>query len=108
VPFADHIGQPIPRRYSPPDHRKDHPIERCWGILEWQWQGTQLIAAETRLEWARRMTWKGLHPVVELRRKGYHKGIALGKQALQAVERRLERHPELPTWAILIRPASAL
>ena len=20
--------------YSPPSHRKDHPVERCWGILE--------------------------------------------------------------------------
>jgi hypothetical protein len=45
---------------------------------------------------------------VELSRKVYQKGIALGKKAMQAVESRLARHPELPKWDILIRPASAL
>ena len=54
------------------------------------------------------MTWKGIHPVGALSRKVYQKGIALGKKAMQAVESRLERHPELPKWDILIRPASAL
>jgi hypothetical protein len=34
--------------------------------------------------------------------------IALGKKAMQAVESRLERHPELSKWDILIRPAAAL
>ena len=55
---------------------------------------------------AKGMTWKGLHPVVELSRKVHQKGIALSKKAMQAVEARLERHPELPKWDILIRPAS--
>jgi hypothetical protein len=41
-------------------------------------------------------------------RKVYQKGIALSKKAMQAIESRLERHPELPKWDILIRPASAL
>ena len=62
---------------------------------------------ERGLEWAKSRTWKGLHPVVELSRKVYQKGIALGKKAMQAIESRLERHPELPKWDILIRPASA-
>ena len=57
------------------------------------------------LEWAQQMTWKGLHPVVKLSRKVYNKGITLGKAAMQAVEARLERHPELPTYDILINPA---
>src|SRR5438105_15062145 len=83
----------------------NHPIERCWGILELKWNGTKLIDAETMLEWAKRMTWKGLHPVVELSHKGYQKGIALGKAAMQAVEKRLERHPALPKYDILINPA---
>lgn len=108
VQFADHIGKPIQRLYYPPYHSKYNPIERCWGILELQWNGTKLIDAETMLEWAKRMTWTGIHPVVELSRKVYQKGIALGKKAMQAVESRLERHPELPKWDILIRPASAL
>jgi hypothetical protein len=37
------------------------------------------------------MTWKGLHRIVELSHKVYQKGIALGKAAMQAVEKRLER-----------------
>src|SRR3989442_13281688 len=80
--------EPVP---YPPSHSKYHPIERCWGILELQWNGTKLIDAETMVEWAKRMTWKGLHPVVELSHKVYQKGISLGKAAMQVVEKRLER-----------------
>jgi hypothetical protein len=58
------------------------------------------------LEWAKRMTWKGLHPVVELSRHVYHKGISLGKMAMEAVEARLKRDPQLPKYDILISPAS--
>jgi len=36
---------------------------------------------------AKRMTWKGLAPVVALSHKVYQKGIALGKAAMQAVEK---------------------
>ncbi len=107
VQFADHIGKPVQLLYYPPYHSKYNPIERCWGIVELHWNGTKLINVETMLEWAKSMTWKGIHPVVELSRKVYHKGIALGKRAMRAVEKRLERHPELPKWDILIRPASA-
>jgi hypothetical protein len=107
VQFADHIGKPVQLLYYPPYHSKYNPIERCWGILELHWNGAKLINVETMLEWAKSMTWKGIHPVVELSRKVYQKGISLGKRAMRAVEKRLERHPELPKWDILIRPASA-
>lgn len=105
VDFADHIGKPIQLLYYPPYHSKYNPVERCWGILEKHWNGAKLADAQTMLEWARSMTWKGVHPVVELTRKVYEKGISLSKEAMQAVEARLERHPELPKWDILIRPA---
>jgi hypothetical protein len=108
VPFADDIATPIQLLYYPPYHSKYNPIERCWGILELHWNGTKLIDVETMLEWAKRMTWKGMHPAVELSRQAYQKGIALRKRAMRAVEKRLERHPQLPKWDILIRPASAL
>jgi Rhodopirellula transposase DDE domain len=108
VQFADQIGKPIHLLYYPPYHSKYNPIERCWGILELHWNGTKLVDVKTMLEWAKSMTWKGIHPVVELSRKVYQKGIALSKKAMQAIESRLERHPELPKWDILIRPASAL
>ncbi len=49
---------------------------------------------------------EGLHPLVALSRKVYEKGVALSKEAMHAVEARLARHPELPKWDMLIRPAS--
>jgi hypothetical protein len=64
------------------------------------------VNVETMVEWAKRMTWKGMHPIVALSRKVDPKGVALSKRAMQAVEARLARHPELPKWAILIYPAS--
>lgn len=108
VQFADQIGKPIHLLYYPPYHSKYNPIERCWGLLELHWNGTKLVDIETMLAWAKSMTWKGLHPIGALSRKVYQKGIVLSKQAMQAIESRLERHPELPKWDILIRPASAL
>ena len=108
VQLADQIGKPIHLLYYPPYHSKYNPIERCWGILALHWNGTKLVEVKTMLEWAKSMTWKGLPPIVELSRKVYQKGIALSKKAMQAIESRLERHPELPNWDILIRPASAL
>ncbi|MBW4550238.1 MAG: hypothetical protein KME35_03875 [Aphanocapsa sp. GSE-SYN-MK-11-07L] len=56
------------------------------------------------LLWAWSMTWKGLRPIVKLNLKVYHKGITLTKKAMRPIERRLERHPLLPKWDILIRP----
>ena len=96
------------RNTHPPYHSKYNPIERCWGILELHWNGTKLIDVETMLEWAKSMTWKGMQPVVELSHQVYQKGISLGKRAMHEIEKRLERHPQLPKWDILIRPASAL
>jgi hypothetical protein len=104
--LADHIGKPIQLLYYPPYHSTYHPIERCWGILEVHWHGTKLVNVETMLGWAKSMTWQSIHPVVALSRKVYQKGIALGKKAMQEVESRLERHPDLPKWDILIRPVA--
>jgi len=104
VQFVDDIGKTVQLLYYPPYHSKYNPIERCWGILELHWNGTKLIDVETMLEWAKTMTWRGLHPVVALSQQVYEKGIALSKRMMQSVEQRLERHPELPKWDIVIRP----
>jgi Rhodopirellula transposase DDE domain len=106
VTFCDAIGKPIQLLYYPPYHSKYNPIERCWGILELHWNGTKLVDAETMLEWAKTMTWKGIHPIVALSRKVYQKGVTLSKRTMRAVENRLTRHPELPNWDILIQPVS--
>jgi len=59
------------------------------------------------LGWAKKMTWKGLHPVVNLSRKVYEKGMARSKAAMAAVEARLKRDPTLPKYDILINPMSS-
>jgi hypothetical protein len=107
VQFADQIDKPIQLLYFPPYHSKYNPIERCWGILEQHWNGTLLVDVQTMLAWAKSMTWKGLHPVVELSGKVYRKGVKLTKAAMRAVEARLKRNPLLPKWDILIRPVEA-
>jgi len=105
VSFADMVSKPIQLLYYPPYHSKYNPIERCWGILEQHWNGTKLINVETMLGWAQSMTWKGIHPVINLSQKVYQKGISLSEKAMEEVEKRLERNPLLPKWDILIRPA---
>src|SRR5437762_1583712 len=79
VQCAAVINRPMHWLYYPPYHSTYNPIERCWGIVELKWHGTTLLDVETLLGWAKKMTWKGLHPVVELSRQVYTKGIALGK-----------------------------
>ena len=108
VEFADYIGKPIQLLYYPPYHSKYNPVERCWGILEKHWNGAKLVDAQTMLGWAKSMTWKGIHPVVELSRKVYQKGVSLSKEAMQDIEARLVRNPLLPKWDILIQPASLM
>ena len=104
VAFVDRIGIPVQLLYYPPYHSKYNPIERCWGILEQHWNGALLSDLDTLLAWAGTMTWKGLRPVVELNRTLYHKGVRLSKKAMQTIEARLERNPDLPKWDVLIRP----
>lgn len=107
VQLVDTIGKPIQLLYYPPYHSKYNPIERCWGILELHWNGTQLRDANTMLKWAKSMTWRGIPPLVTLSHKVYAKGVTLTKTAMQAVEARLERNPILPKWDILIHPVRA-
>ena len=104
VEWADQITKPIHLLYFPPYHSKYSPIERCWGILEQHWNGAKLVDIETMLAWAGSMTWKGLHPIVQLSKSVYEKGVSLTKKAMKAIESRLQRNPDLPKWDILIRP----
>ena len=92
--LTDHIGKPIQLLYYPPYHSKYNPVERCWGSLEQHWNGTKLVDATTMIEWAKSMTWKGLHPIVQLSCKVYEKGVCLSKEAMQEVEARLKRKPK--------------
>ena len=60
------------------------------------------------VQWAKSMTWKGIHPIVARSRQVDQKGVTLRKRAMRAVEARLERHLELPKWDILIHLASTV
>jgi hypothetical protein len=66
VPFAQHDHLTVRLASYPPDHRKDHPVERCWGILEQHGNGSLLDALDAVLGFAETMTWKGTRPVVTL------------------------------------------
>jgi hypothetical protein len=104
VDLASTLGRSIHLLYYPPYHSKYNPIERCWGILEQHWNGAKLFDAQTMLAWAQSMTWKGLHPVIQVNQNIYEKHISLSKVEMRAVEKRLQRNPLLPKWDILITP----
>src|SRR6266536_5884894 len=83
------------RTIHPITHSKYNPIERCWGILENHWNGTLLDSIETILQFASTMTWKSIHPSVELVTTAYQTGVKLTKEAMQVVESQLTRAPVL-------------
>jgi hypothetical protein len=49
------------------------------------------------------MTWKGKHPVVELVTTAYQTGVKLTKEAMDAVETRLQRLSSLEKWFVDIK-----
>ena len=89
----------------PPYHSKYNPIERCWGALEQHWSGSVLDSVPTALRFARTMTWKGKHPLVELVTKSYSKGVRLTKQEMAELERQIERLPGLDRWFVTFSPS---
>lgn len=106
VEFADRNALEIVLVYYPPYHSKYNPIERCWGILEEHWNGTVLDTVDTVLHWARTMTWKAVHPIVQLLDNAYENGVRVAKKAFQKIEERLERHVSLPKYCVRIQPQS--
>jgi hypothetical protein len=104
VEFADKNNLEIVLAYYPPYHSKYNPIERTWGILENHWNATLLNSIGITLEWAKTMTWKGLHPVVNLIEDTYLKGVTVGKKLFKAISDRLDRHPLLSKYCVTIQP----
>jgi len=104
VQFAAAYGVTLRLADYPPYHRKDHPSERCWGILEQHGHGTLLAALETVRQFATTMTWKGKHPTVALVTTAYERGVTLTKEAMADLETRLTRHPTLSKWFVTIHP----
>jgi hypothetical protein len=104
VQFADRSGLVIRLVYYPPYHSKYNPIERCWSSLEKKWNGVLLNCWQVIGSCALRMTWKGVHPVVERLLGRYAKGVSVSAEEMEAYEARLERSATLPAYDITIRP----
>ena len=104
VDFVRYYRLHVRLAYSPPYHSKYNPIERCWGILENHWNGALLDSIETVLADAQTRTWKGMKPVVELVTTTYKSGVKLTKQAMNTVEKQLQRQPDLDKWFVDIYP----
>jgi len=86
--------------YYPSYHSKYNPIERCWGILENHWNGALLDSIDTVLQFTKTMTWSGKHPVVALVTATYQTGVTVTKDAMEAIEARLQRLPVLGKWFV--------
>jgi hypothetical protein len=99
-------GLTVRLAYYPPYHSKDTPIERCWGILENQWNGALLDSVEAVLGFAGTMRWKGKTPVVQVVTTTYQTGVALTKEAMAEVEAHLARLAGLEKWVVDIVPPS--
>lgn len=104
VAFADLSGLTLQLAYYPPYHSKYNPIERCWGVLEQQWNGSLLDELQVALDFIERMTWRGIHPVVMAVTKVYRTGVTLSKEAMALLEQRLDRDPVLGKWFLSIKP----
>ena len=103
VDFVNNQHIDVRLAYYPPYHSKYNPIERCWGALEKHWNGSLLDTVNTVVEFAKTMTWKGVHPTVTLVTKTYAAGVKLSKIAMKAVEAQLQRRVGLEPWFVDIR-----
>jgi len=106
VAFAHQYGLSVRLVYYPPYHSKYNAIERCWGILEHHWNGAILDTVDAVLNFTASMTWRGLHPVVELVTTVYETGVKLTKAAMAEIEAQIVRQPGLGKWFVDILPAA--
>jgi hypothetical protein len=104
--LVDHLGLTLDLAYYPPYHSKYNPIERVWGILEQHWNGSLLDTLDTVLNFARTMTYNGVHPVVEVVTTTYQTGVKLSQKAMAKLEERFERLPGLEKYFVRIAPLS--
>jgi hypothetical protein len=104
VQWAAHSGLRICLAYYPPYHSKYNPIERCWGVLEQHWNGSLLDSIAAVTGFMTSMTWKGHHPLVSLSTQVYPTGVRLSRQAMDAIEKQVQRVPGLRKWFVDIPP----
>lgn len=104
VAFVRQYGIRVRLVYYPPYHSKYNPIERCWGILEHHWNGALLDTVDAVRHYTTSMTWKGIHPVVDLVSTIYHSGVRLSQAAMGRIEAQIARLPGLDKWFVDITP----
>jgi hypothetical protein len=104
VDLVDDLQLTLDLAYYPPYHSKYNPIERVWGVLERHWNGALLDSTQTVLNFARTMTYNGVHPVVDVLTTTYQTGVKLTQQAMDLLEERLERLPGLEKYFLRISP----
>ena len=104
VQFGDWSGLELRLVYDPPYHSKYNPIERCWSALEQKWNGAILNCLKVVLQCARRMTWRGRHPIVKRLCGEHPDGVKVPAKEMKEVETRLERSKTLPKYDITITP----
>jgi hypothetical protein len=104
VEFADKHHLEIVLAYYPPYYSKYNPVERCWAMLENHWAATLLNSILITLEWAKTMTWKGIHPTIKLLKTTYQKGVRMSKNAFKSFADRIDRDELLPKYCATIRP----
>ena len=102
VEFARKYGLVVQLASYPPYPSKYNPIERCWGILEMHWNGSLMDSMGAAVGFARSMTWKGQHPVVDVVETTYTKGVRLKREEMEALEARVNRLPALEKWFVEI------
>jgi len=102
VAFAHQSQLKLQLAYYPPYHSKYNPVERTFGWLEQHWNGSLLDSVDTVLHFAETLTFKGMHPVVTLVKKGYQTGVKLTQQAMAVLEQKIQRLPNLPKWFVEI------
>ncbi len=68
------------------------------------WNGSLLDSIDAVIQFATTMTWKGMHPVVELVTTIYQTGVKLTKEAMDLVEAQITRLPDLGKWFVDIVP----
>lgn len=100
--FACKYQLDIQLAYYPPYHSKYNPVERCWGVLENHWNGDVLDEIDTALNFARTMTWKGVHPAVKLLTQTYQTGVKLTAKMMRELETHIERSDDLEKWFVYI------
>jgi transposase len=105
VEFVRQYGISVQLVYYPPYHSKYNAIERCWGILENHWNGAILDTYEAVMNYTASMTWKGIHPVVDLVSTIYQRGVRLSKEAMEVIEAQIARLGGLEKWFVAITPS---